>query len=84
MSAPDAFQALDTKKVSMLTMKDFQKSLPIHFGLSLKRQDVILFFQTIDEDKDGILLYKEFETFYTHDYELDIQNLEKKRDTVDI
>lgn len=68
----------------MLTMKDFQKALPIHFGLSLKRQDVIQFFQTVDGDKDGILLYKEFEDFYNYDYEKEIDQLETKRESSDI
>jgi len=56
----------------------------VHFGLSLKRQDVLLFFSTVDEDRDGILMYKEFEDFYQHDYEKDIKELETKRESVDI
>ena len=72
MSAPQAFSVLDSKKVSMLTVKDFQSQLPIHFGLSLKREDVIKFFVAIDADHDGIMLYKEFEDFYNRNFEVDI------------
>jgi Ca2+-binding EF-hand superfamily protein len=84
MTAPDAFKALDSKKVSILTVRDFQVSLPQHFGLSLKRADVMTFFQMIDKDNDGILLYKEFEDFYQHDFSADIERLEAKRNTFDI
>lgn len=58
--------------------------LPVHFGLSLKREDVIKFFVAVDADHDGIMLYKEFEDFYNRNYELDIEDLEKKRESFDI
>lgn len=68
----------------MLTVKDFQLSLPQAFGLSLKRADVLTFFRMIDKDCDGVMMYKEFEDFYNHDFDKDVNALDEKRATFDI
>ena len=43
--------------------------MPQLFGISLKRDEFLKLFKEIDSDKDGLVKYKEFEDFYTRDYD---------------
>lgn len=65
-----------------MTLKDIQSSLPQHFDISLKREEVLKLFKEMDKDKDGIVTYKEFENFYNEDFDSRLKDVEKEKNAV--
>ena len=64
-----AFNLLDHTKSGFLVIKDFSVALPRHFDIPIEHKNVILLFKQIDTDKDGIVRFAEFETFYSTDFD---------------
>lgn len=62
------FKTLDSG-IGFLILKDFSEGLNKGFGITLKRDEVIKLFKEIDTDKDGLVKYKEFETFMNKNYD---------------
>lgn len=65
--------------MGFITHKDLQRGLPKHFDLALKKQDLATLFMEIDQDKDGLIKFKELEDFYNLDFKKRVEELEGER-----
>lgn len=79
MGVQMAFNKLDTQNVGFLTLRDFQINLSKHFNLSLKANEVRALFQEIDSDENGIIKFAELEAYYSCDYNIKVQEVQKER-----
>mmetsp|Transcript_43809 Transcript_43809/g.42288 ORF Transcript_43809/g.42288 Transcript_43809/m.42288 type:complete len:129 (+) Transcript_43809:922-1308(+) len=82
-SAKEVFEKLD-QGIGILTLKNFSFGLTQAFDITLKRDDLKRLFKEIDQDRDGMIKYKEFEVFFNNDYMEKLKHLEKQREQVNV
>jgi Ca2+-binding EF-hand superfamily protein len=77
------FRKLDSGN-GILSLKDFSVGLSKHFNITLKREELTMLFKEVDEDRDGLVKFKELEVFINKNYNKILSNIEKQKGEVSI
>jgi len=64
MKSEDIFYLLDTHKRGFITLSSVLENLPLKFGINLTINQHIDFFNYLDTNKDGLVIYSDFKIFY--------------------
>jgi len=64
MKSEDIFYLLDTHKKGFLTLSSVLENLPIKFGINLTINQHIEFFNYLDRNKDGLVIFDDFNIFF--------------------
>jgi Ca2+-binding EF-hand superfamily protein len=64
------FYLLDTQKKGFLTLSSLLESLPLKFSINLTINQNMVFFNYLDKNKDGKVIYEEFKKFFETEFNM--------------
>ena len=79
MSVSDAFNAIDPG-VGFITINDLKRGLTENFELTLPHSELSLSFTEIDSDKNGLIMFAEFDAFFRMDFAQRVEELEQEKE----